>query len=616
MLRKLGRRIPFSRFLLVITLIAGGLFLFGGGALAQTATDNLSAIGATAGFSETSLPVLIARIVRIALGVTGLILFVLIVYAGFLYMTARGESDQVDKAKRILTQAVIGMIIIFSAFAITQFVLNGLLSGAFGGGSGGSNQGGQSGIIRFSEPRSGSLGAGIIEDHYPGRNALDIPRNTSILVTFKEAINPASFIDGYTDGGELSGRLNTANVYIYPTADGPDAKLAPEAVNVYVDEAGKTLAFDPVDLLGQSTEDVNYTVDLRSTIELKDGSAAFAGRFAEGYAWSFEVSTVVDLTPPTVVSVQPRSDSSVARNTAVQVNFSEPMNPFSVAGIVGGNNPFTNIEVLSGSGSVGGTFTLSNNYHTVTFVSDSACAQDACGNIVYCLPGGDDIKAIVHAATVSTTPPQATFANGRFDGAVDVSGNSLDGNRNFSSSSPASTAEGRPDDDYIWVFTTTSAIDERTPQVASLSPDLDETFVNPDSPVEIAFNMPMLVSSLTSRAVQLFPDRASDVYEFPFWINSEDVASENGEQVNASKVFINHRTLVPADVEGGMAYWPLISSEVKGINQFCMYPSNGPEAPDAGPAESCGTSSLPYCCKGYGSQVACTTTDGSLPYAR
>lgn len=612
-LRKLGRRIPFSRFLLVIGLIAGGLFLFNGGALAQTTADNLSAIGATAGFSETSLPVLIARIVRAAIGVTGLILVVLIIYAGFLYMTARGESDQVDKAKRILTQASIGMVIIFASFAITQFVLNGLLSGAFGGSGGGSDQ---SGIIRFSEPRSGSLGAGIIEDHFPGRNALDIPRNVSILVTFKESINPASFIEGYTDGGDLIGRLNNANVYIYPTADGPDAKLSPEMVTVSVDEAGRTIAFDPVDLLGQATEDVNYTVELLPTIELVDGSAAFTGRFSAGYEWSFEVSTTIDLTPPTVVSVRPVEGSSVARNTAVQINFSEPMNPFSVAGIVSGNNPFTNIEVLSGANRVNGTFSLSNNYRTVTFVTDNACAEDACGEIVYCLPGGENLQAVIHAASVSTTPPQATFANGRFDGAVDVSGNSLDGNRNFSASAPADTAEGRPDDDFSWNFTTSSSIDERTPSIADLSPGLDAEFVNPDAPIEITFNMPMLVSSLTSRALQLFPDRASDVYEFPFWINSEDVLGENADLVNASKVFINHRTLIPPDVEGGMAYWPFISSGVKGINQFCMYPSDGPEAADASAGESCGTSVLPYCCRGRASSVACETTDGPLPYTR
>ena len=58
------------------------------------------------------------------LGLLGIIAVVLIIYAGFLWMTARGESAQVDKAKDILKNALIGLIIITMAYGITAFVLN------------------------------------------------------------------------------------------------------------------------------------------------------------------------------------------------------------------------------------------------------------------------------------------------------------------------------------------------------------------------------------------------------------------------------------------------------------------------------------------------------------
>jgi hypothetical protein len=47
----------------------------------------------------------------------------LLIYAGFLWMTARGKEEQVDKAKRITREVVIGLIIIVLARIITEFVL-------------------------------------------------------------------------------------------------------------------------------------------------------------------------------------------------------------------------------------------------------------------------------------------------------------------------------------------------------------------------------------------------------------------------------------------------------------------------------------------------------------
>jgi hypothetical protein len=63
-----------------------------------------------------------ANIIRIALSVIGTIFLALIVYAGFLWMTAGGSEEKVTTAKKLLFQAVIGLIIILSAYTITLFV--------------------------------------------------------------------------------------------------------------------------------------------------------------------------------------------------------------------------------------------------------------------------------------------------------------------------------------------------------------------------------------------------------------------------------------------------------------------------------------------------------------
>ena len=78
------------------------------------------------------LPLVIGRIIRTILGLLGIIFLVLMVYAGFLWMTARGESDPVDKAKDIIRQSIIGIIIIFLAYALTGFIINAVVNATTG----------------------------------------------------------------------------------------------------------------------------------------------------------------------------------------------------------------------------------------------------------------------------------------------------------------------------------------------------------------------------------------------------------------------------------------------------------------------------------------------------
>ncbi len=65
-------------------------------------------------------------IIRPVLGFTGVIFLVLMVYAGFLWMTSAGDSKRVEKAKQILTTAVIGAVIMASAYVITNTILTAL----------------------------------------------------------------------------------------------------------------------------------------------------------------------------------------------------------------------------------------------------------------------------------------------------------------------------------------------------------------------------------------------------------------------------------------------------------------------------------------------------------
>ncbi|MFA5129205.1 MAG: hypothetical protein WC445_04630 [Patescibacteria group bacterium] len=76
---------------------------------------------------ESSIPARIGSIISYALGFVGVVFLILMIAGGLMWMTAAGNDERVNKAKSLITNAVIGMVIVFSAYAITYFVTETLL---------------------------------------------------------------------------------------------------------------------------------------------------------------------------------------------------------------------------------------------------------------------------------------------------------------------------------------------------------------------------------------------------------------------------------------------------------------------------------------------------------
>jgi len=53
----------------------------------------------------------------------GIIAVVIMLYGGFVWMTAAGNEDKVASAKKIIAAGVIGLIVILAAFLIVNFVV-------------------------------------------------------------------------------------------------------------------------------------------------------------------------------------------------------------------------------------------------------------------------------------------------------------------------------------------------------------------------------------------------------------------------------------------------------------------------------------------------------------
>ena len=128
------------RIILLIVIVASlmSFVLPVGHAQADPVLDNLGkagkGMGATNndGAPKQDLPTMIGSVIKVVLGILGVIFLILVIYAGIKWMTAGGEAEDVKKAKDILRQAIFGLAITLAAYAITFFVVDRLTTAITG----------------------------------------------------------------------------------------------------------------------------------------------------------------------------------------------------------------------------------------------------------------------------------------------------------------------------------------------------------------------------------------------------------------------------------------------------------------------------------------------------
>lgn len=515
---------------------------------------------------------LLVDIVRYLLSFLGLVAVVIIMYAGWLWMTSGGNQQQLEKAKKTLINAVIGLIIIILSFVIVSWVANWI-----------------AGTINNSNIRSGgNSGSGLglatsgnsaIESHYPARDQRDVPRNTRIVITFREPIRRSDIITS-------DGHLNTANIKIFRSVDDNTRLHTPNLTATTTN--GITFRFAQVEpFMGSPSENVQYTVELTSDIYKENGDRLFS--IGGGYSWQFELSTVIDNEPPRISSFIPRINSTEPRNVVVQINFNESIDPITA---VGEAPSFDNIQISNGP-VLAGNFYISNQYHTIEFLTNDQCGVNSCGNPVYCLPANSNIQAMVLAATLAN-PGSGSAYSDAIDGIVDMAGNSLDGNSSETAEGPTSQ-NGRPaynannpaastSDDFLWSFNTNNTIDITAPVITSISPNYNSTDVAADEIPQAVFNKILMSSSLNKDNITLASN--PNYNEVFYWLTSANEPASSPTQTRAS---LNHRAFV---VETSTSYAPVFTSGILDIYQNCYWPSAGLSCtPDS-------ASGLPYCCNG------------------
>jgi len=115
----------FLFYLLFIFLVPFLVFASDGGG----AKGLLNIVADSAGYEKSaSLADIVAAGINGFLALIGIIFLVYIIYAGYLWLGASGNEEQVKKAKEQIQNAIIGLIVVVGSYAIVNFVLNALFN--------------------------------------------------------------------------------------------------------------------------------------------------------------------------------------------------------------------------------------------------------------------------------------------------------------------------------------------------------------------------------------------------------------------------------------------------------------------------------------------------------
>ncbi len=313
---------------LVFCLTLFGLF-FAFPSLAQDVIDQAAfqQFATEAGFSaEADIRVIIARIIRSVLTLMGVVLIGYITYGGFLWMTSGGQVEKIAKAKKTIINAIIGIVIIFSSWAITTFVINTLV-GAVTGVEAEPGEEEPPGGCPGCPPEYGD--SFVVEDYGCAQGELT-NMNVVVTVLFSQNVDPNSI---------------EANFKIYKGDD--------EVEGVYT-TGYHSVSFIPssecADYPGEYCFDANtlYDIQIGAGLQSTGGDLIECG-IAQACSSSFTTGELVDLDDPAVSMTDPGDGDNVEAGvpTAMQALATDNGGVNQVLFFVDGDEEDNGVEVDS-----------------------------------------------------------------------------------------------------------------------------------------------------------------------------------------------------------------------------------------------------------------------------
>lgn len=621
---------------LTLTLLAAFFvvvfFIDASSALAQTQStlQTLQETNKAAGLGTASLGQIVGRIIRIFFTILGIIVLGLVIYGGFVWMMARGDEKEVERAKMILRNGVIGLIIVFAAFGISEFIMSKLF-----GQKSVFNTSQKSGVSQEqtagdlgSYPNTSALGK-VIQSHDPARDATNVVRNSLIQVIYKNAVDPETVIDASAknvvykvaknEKGEdvkllVAGPALQDNFKLYVTKDGVKSALTSEQVWVTIGGEGTdstVISYDPIPLLGSATGPTQYTAELGSGIQKLQpkGASIFSG-FSGGYTWKFTVGTEVDLNPPRVVSFGPAANGTFARNITVRITFNEPINLASAVGQYNGAAmKFDNIALIRPDKSVvHGAWRPGAGFDVIEFTPAQECAMNSCGEKIFCLPSKEALELRARSGELAepSVSPQIKIQVG-YRGVTDNANNALDGGGKEGATRWSATGgkpSGSPKDDFFYTFSTSESTKTTAPRVTAIDPPIAATQksappVIATTPVTVTFDSLMKTSTFGAVELRAKNPKAQAGY----WVTGKTITGKgtDGKDASVTQLIISH-----APFAKNQPYAPILPSSVQDEYQNCFLASGANPAQQFNCAYVQPANGSFVCCNGTNSTEQCT----------
>ncbi|OGY42999.1 MAG: hypothetical protein A2Y67_03365 [Candidatus Buchananbacteria bacterium RBG_13_39_9] len=90
--------------------------------------DGLIVIKLPLGLPDVNLQTFVFSLINQAIGLIGIIFTVLVIYAGLLWMFSMGDEEKTKKARGAIISGIIGLLIIFTAYSSSSFIINSILN--------------------------------------------------------------------------------------------------------------------------------------------------------------------------------------------------------------------------------------------------------------------------------------------------------------------------------------------------------------------------------------------------------------------------------------------------------------------------------------------------------
>lgn len=121
-----------SKKFIIFLFIFSAIFLvkntFAQGDILPEATGDSRCKGLSAtdcgDYEVSDVMVLAINISQWILGIVGSLTLIMFIYGGVLFIISGGSSDKVGQAKKIITAAVVGLLIVFGSWLIIRFALD------------------------------------------------------------------------------------------------------------------------------------------------------------------------------------------------------------------------------------------------------------------------------------------------------------------------------------------------------------------------------------------------------------------------------------------------------------------------------------------------------------